>query len=268
MKSVCDFSKMKRKGQKISMVTCYDYTSACIVSQSDVDCILVGDSLAMTMHGHDSTVMAVPDMMALHTAAVKRGAPETFIVGDMPFLSYRKSLSESIAVAGALMQAGAQAVKLEGAAGNTELVTHLVQSGIPVMGHIGLTPQFVHQIGGYKVQGKSKECAARLKEEARALEEAGCFALVMECVPASLAEEITKAAGIATIGIGAGRGTDGQVLVWQDMLGLNTEFQPKFVRRYTNGAEIFTKALNDYVDDVQKGAFPADENCFWHRSVA
>lgn len=254
--NIFDFGKKKQAGDKITMVTCYDYTSAVLVDRSEIDCILVGDSLAMTMHGFNSTVPATVEMMALHTAAVARGAKNKFIVADLPFLAYRKDMAENIAAVQAVMQAGAHAVKIEGAAGNTDFVRHLTEAGVPVMGHIGLTPQFVHLLGGYRVQGKTEESANRLKQEAEALEQAGAFALVMECVPTLLAAEITKALRIATIGIGAGAGTDGQVLVFQDLLGLNTDFRPKFVKNFLDGAALVTGALNEYSQDVKTGAFP------------
>lgn len=260
MITVCDFQKKKAAREKITMVTCYDYTSALLVNKTDADCILVGDSLAMTMHGFRDTLAATAEMMALHTAAVARGAKGKFIVGDLPFLSYRASLDKNIAAVQALMQAGAHAVKLEGASGNAEFVSHLVHSGVPVMGHLGLTPQFVHQLGGYKVQGKTEEAARRLMDEAKTLEQAGCFALVLECVPAAVAEKISAALKIPTIGIGAGAGTDGQVLVFQDLLGLNTEFKPKFVRQFLNGAELVTGAIDSYVAAVKTGEFPAHEH--------
>lgn len=260
--NIFDFSKKKEAGEKITMVTCYDYTSGLIIDKTSTDCILVGDSLAMTMHGHPTTVQATTELMALHTAAVARGAKSKFIVGDLPFLAYRKSLSDNINAVQALMQAGAHSVKLEGAAGNTELVRHLTHSGVPVMGHIGLTPQSVHQLGGYRLQGKTAESARRLMEEAKALEEAGCFAIVLECVPSALAERITKELKIATIGIGAGPATDGQVLVFQDLLGLNTEFKPKFVRQFTQGAQLFTNAIEEYNHAVRKGTFPDADYSF------
>jgi 3-methyl-2-oxobutanoate hydroxymethyltransferase len=262
MKTIRDFYKMKQAGEKIAMLTCYDYSTAVLAEGAGVDCLLVGDSLAMTMHGFPDTLHATVEMMALHTAAVARGAKSTFIIADMPFLSYRKSIGESVAAAGALMQAGAQAVKLEGAAGNIGLIRHLADSGIPVMGHIGLTPQFVHQIGGYKVQGKTDAEAARLKNEAQQLENAGCFGIVLECVPAPLAAEITKNSGIATIGIGAGRETDGQVLVLQDMLGLNTHHLPRFVKQFLQGADAYKAAFAHYIKDTRSGAFPADEHIY------
>jgi 3-methyl-2-oxobutanoate hydroxymethyltransferase len=268
MMNIFDFQKKKNAGEKITMVTCYDYTSAVLVDKSAVDCILVGDSLAMTMHGFETTVNATTDMMALHTAAVARGAKDKFIVGDLPFLAYRKSLSDNIDAVHKIMQAGAQAVKLEGSAGNAGFIQHLAESGVPVMGHIGLTPQFVNQLGGYHVQGKTDESAKRLKEEARALQRAGCFALVLECVPTPLAAEITRDLKIATIGIGAGPETDGQVLVFQDLLGLNTDFRPKFVKNFLNGADLVTGALNAYHHAVKERTFPDAEHSFGAKKLA
>jgi len=268
MISVPDFQKMKRAGEKIVVATCYDYTSALILNGTDIDVLLVGDSLAMTMHGFPSTLSATVEMMALHTAAVARGAKDKFIIADLPFLSYRKSLSDSVEAAGVLMRAGAQAVKLEGADGNLELIAHLVASGVPVMGHLGLTPQAVNQLGGYHVQGKTDDDARKMMVDALALEEAGCFALVLECVPSSLADAVTEKLSIATIGIGAGAGTDGQVLVYQDMLGLNTAFKPKFVKYFMKGAEGVARAMNDYAAEVKSGEFPGDENSFGPSGMA
>jgi 3-methyl-2-oxobutanoate hydroxymethyltransferase len=268
MINIFDFNKKKAAGEKITMVTCYDYTSGLILDKTSVDCLLVGDSLSMTMHGHPTTVQASIEVMAMHTAAVARGAKSKFIVGDLPFLSYRKSLTENMNAVQALMQAGAHAVKLEGASGNTGFIQHLADSGVPVMGHIGLTPQFVHLLGGYHVQGKTEDSARRLVEEALALQEAGCFALVLECVPSDLAARITRELKIATIGIGAGPGTDGQVLVFQDLLGLNTEFKPKFVKQFLNGAELFVDAIEEYNDAVRNGEFPDAEHSFGSKKVA
>lgn len=262
MTTVLDFQDKKKKKEKITVVTCYDYTSASILAKTSVDCLLVGDSLAMTMHGFKDTIPATVEMMALHTAAVSRGAPDKFILGDLPFLSCRKGLAENMNAVQALMQAGAHAVKLEGAAGNAEFISHLVHSGVPVMGHVGLTPQFVNQLGGYKVQGKTDECAKRLLEEAKVLEEAGCFTIVLECVPAAVAKKITQALKIPTIGIGAGSGTDGQVLVFQDMLGLNTAFKPKFVKTFLNGAELVSAAVETYCKEVKTGEFPGDAQSY------
>jgi 3-methyl-2-oxobutanoate hydroxymethyltransferase len=238
------------------MVTCYDAWSAALIAQSSIDCILVGDSLAMVVYGHDTTLPADVATMAAHVAAVRRGAPDAFIIGDMPFLSFRRGLAAGIDAAGELMRAGAQAVKLEGAAGNLELIRHLVESGVPVMGHLGLTPQSVHQLGGFKVQARSAEAAARLLEQAHELEGAGCFSVVLEAVPSEVASEVTAAVGIPTIGIGAGGGVDGQVLVLQDLLGVNTAFRPRFVRTWMDGATLIRDALDAYHSDVVRGDFP------------
>lgn len=257
-----DFAGKKQKGEKISMVTCYDYSFACILAHSEVDCLLVGDSLAMVMHGFPTTLNATVNLMALHTAAVARGAVNKFIIGDLPFLSFRKDLNSNMSAIGKIMQAGAQAIKLEGAKGNLELIKHTVESGVPVMGHLGLTPQSVHQIGGFKVQGKDKKEYDQIFEEARQLESAGCFSLVLECVPTNLAQEISKTLKIPTIGIGAGKGTDGQVLVLQDLLGMNKEFRPKFLRTYMAGFEDIKSALNQYHRDVVTEQFPTDRESY------
>jgi len=213
--NVISFAKMKKKGTPISMVTAYDSSSAAIVQASQVDCILVGDSLAMTMHGQQSTLGASLQMMCLHIAAVRAGAPDAFVVGDMPFLSYRKGLPEAMNAVEKIMQAGANAVKLEGVKGSQEIIAHIVESGVPVMGHLGLVPQSVNSLGGYKVQGKSKSQEEVLQREAKELERLGCFALVLECVPATVGKSISEQLLIPTIGIGAGNDCDGQVLVWQ-----------------------------------------------------
>jgi len=251
-----DFSQKKRNGVPISMVTCYDAWSAALIAETDIDCVLVGDSLAMVVYGHDTTIPADIETMAAHTAAVKRGAPDAFIIGDMPFLSFRKDLDSAVDNAASLIRAGANAVKLEGAAGNTGLIRHLVESGVPVMGHLGLTPQSVHQLGGFKVQARSDEAADELVEEAAALERAGCFALVLEAIPRDVATRVTSALAIPTIGIGAGPHVDGQVLVLQDLLGLTTAFKPKFVRTWMDGSTLIRDALQGYHDDVVNGAFP------------
>jgi 3-methyl-2-oxobutanoate hydroxymethyltransferase len=257
-----DFARRKREGVPISMVTCYDAWSAALIASTDIDCILVGDSLAMVVYGHDTTLPADIDTMAAHTAAVRRGAPGAFVIGDMPFLSYRRGLGSAVDNAGKLMRAGAQAVKLEGAAGNIELVRHLVDSGVPVMGHLGLTPQSVHRLGGFRVQAKTAEAAAVLVEEAQELERAGCFALVLEAVPAAVAAEVTARLTIPTIGIGAGRHVDGQVLVLQDLLGVTTAFRPKFVRTWLDGSTLIRGALQAYHRDVTEGRFPNGEESY------
>ncbi len=266
--NILNFYAKKHDGKKISMVTCYDYTSARILASTDVDCLLVGDSVAMTMHGHKDTLSATIEMMCLHVAAVSRGAGNKFIVGDMPFLSHRKSLSDSVTAAQLLMQAGAHAVKLEGATGNFDFIRNLVDAGVPVMGHLGLTPQSVHVFGGYKVQGTTDQSAEKLKQDALLLQEAGCFAIVLECVPSLLAEDITKLLTIPTIGIGAGASTDGQVLVFQDLLGLNNDFKPKFVKTFAQGFDFFQQAINQYVAEIQTGEFPQDEHSYGNKRVA
>jgi 3-methyl-2-oxobutanoate hydroxymethyltransferase len=260
--NIFDFSKKKEQGEKISMVTCYDYTSARILANTSVDCLLVGDSVAMTMHGFKDTLSATLDMMCFHTSAVHRGAGEKFIVSDLPFLSYRKSLSKNVSAAQALMQAGAHAVKLENASGNLPLIRHLTESGIPVMGHLGLTMQLMHTLGGLKVQGKTEEAAKSIKKDALLLQEAGCFSLVLECIPRALAAEISQSLSIPTIGIGAGSQTDGQVLVYQDLLGLNTDFKPKFVKTFTEGHLQVKQSIEEYVHAVKTGGFPSDEHCY------
>ncbi len=257
--NILQLPERKLRREKIVMVTCYDYTSARIMAQADVDMLLVGDSAAMVMHGHDSTLPISIEEMSWHVAAVKRGAPKKFIVGDLPFLSYRRSLSETVDAVAQLMQAGASAVKLEGINGSEETIQHLVHSGVPVMGHIGLTPQSVNTLGGFRVQGNKDVDRQRLKQEALACERAGCFALVLECLPETLAAEITPSLAIPTIGIGAGVETDGQVLVMQDLLGLNLDFKPKFVRRYLDGNQLLLDAFNSYASDVRDGSFPASE---------
>jgi 3-methyl-2-oxobutanoate hydroxymethyltransferase len=266
--NVLEFQKMKDEGRKISMVTCYDYSSARAVAESSIDCILVGDSLAMTMHGFPNTLSATTSMMALHTAAVARGAQSKFIVADLPFLSYRKGLKEAMDSVHELMSAGAHAVKLEGVHGHAEIVRHIVDSGVPVMGHLGLTPQSVHALGGMKVQARTDAAVKILASEARELEQAGCFALVLECVPTEAARQVTNLLKIPTIGIGAGPGVSGQVLVYQDLIGLNPGFKPKFLRTYANAFEIIRTALNDYNHDVKAGLFPSESESYYEsRSV-
>lgn len=260
-KTILDFQNDKNEGRKISMITAYDYSQAKIVNESNVDLILVGDSVAMVVHGYDSTVHATMEMMILHTQAVRRGAPHKFIVSDMPFMSFRDSKYEVLKCAGALIQAGANAVKIEGADGNIETIEYLVRSGIPVMGHLGLTPQSVNQLGGFKVQGRGED-ATDMLDDAFSLEMAGCFSIVLECVPAMLAEKITRKIHIPIIGIGAGVNVDGQVLVFQDMLGMNQNFRPKFVRQYANAHQDFLTSINHYHQDVMKGDFPTLEESY------
>ncbi|VEB33093.1 3-methyl-2-oxobutanoate hydroxymethyltransferase [Legionella cherrii] len=258
-----DFKRKKEEQQKISMITCYDYPSACIVAESNIDCVLVGDSVAMAVHGHETTIMATIEMMTLHTQAVARGLKQQFLISDLPFLSHKTSMAQTVEHVKRLLQAGAQAVKIEGGDTDTcNTISYLVNAGVPVIGHIGLTPQSIHQLGGYKVQGKNQEQAEKLIQQALDLEAAGCFALVIECVPQQLAHIITQSLAIPTIGIGAGSDTDGQVLVWHDMLGLQTDFNPKFVKRFIQGKDILLNALNAYAQQVQQVSFPTTEHSF------
>lgn len=262
MQTVRDFAAAKTAGRRIAMVTAYDAAAARLIAGTPVDCVLVGDSVMMTVHGEADTLGATIDVMALHTRAVARGAPGTFIVADLPFLAARKGVAHALDCAAALLRAGASAVKLEGVQGHADVVRHLVGSGIPVMGHLGLLPQSVHATGGYRVQGRDAAAAARLREDARALEEAGAFALVLECIPAGLAREITAARAIPTIGIGAGAGCDGQVLVWHDLLGLNPEFKPRFARAFAKGGPALRQGLVRYARAVHAGGFPAKRESF------
>lgn len=259
MKTIADFARARRELHPIVMVAAYDALMARLVADSEADAILVGDSVAMVVHGHPSTVHATLDMMCTHVAAVRRGAPETLVVADMPFLSVRRGLAAATEAAGALMQAGATVVKIEGVTGHEDVISHLVGSGIPVMGHLGLTPQSVNQLGGYRVQGRTPADAERLRAEAKKLEELGAFAVVLECVPAMLATIITEERTIPTIGIGAGVGTSGQVLVLSDLLGLDPGFQPRFVRRYAEGHALVRDAINRFSSDVRTAQFPSRE---------
>ncbi|MBI5691866.1 MAG: 3-methyl-2-oxobutanoate hydroxymethyltransferase [Verrucomicrobia bacterium] len=257
MNNVHDLARARREGRRLAMVTAYDVLTARILEAADVDAILVGDSVAMVVHGLPSTVHATLEMMALHTAAVRRGAPRSLVVADLPFLAVRRGRQVAVEAAGALMCAGANAVKAEGLAGHAEVLAHLIESGIPVMGHLGLTPQAVHQIGGYQVQGRTEPAAERIRTDARRLEGIGAFAVVLECVPATLAADVTAALTIPTIGIGAGAGTSGQVLVVSDLLGLDADFRPRFARRYHEGRAAALEAVRAFVRDVRGGAFPA-----------
>ena len=253
----------KRKQVPITMVTAYDYSSALLVDRAGMDMILVGDSLGMVMMGLDSTNPVTMEIMLHHCRMVARGAQSAFLVGDMPFMSYQISTAEAVRNAGRFLQeAGMEAVKLEGGQVVVAQVEAIVAAGIPVMGHIGLTPQSATSLGGYKVQGKTAVSAHKLWQDAQALQEAGCFSLVLESVPAKIAAEISRRLEIPTIGIGAGAGCDGQVLVFHDMLGLFDKFQPKFVKQYANIGEQITQGLTAYRDEVQASVFPADEHSF------
>ena len=256
------FAAAKAAGAKIVMVTAYDTWSARLLADTPVDCILVGDSAMMVVHGDKDTLGATPELMAMHTRAVARGAPGKFIVSDMPFLAARKGETHALECAGLLLRAGAHAVKIEGAQGHTHVIRHLVESGIPVMGHLGLTPQWVRGLGGFKVQARDAAAAGQLREDACALEQAGAFALVLECIPQGLAAEVTSSLRIPTIGIGAGSGCDGQVLVLHDMLGLNPDFKPRFARRFADGAALVRSGAERFAASVRSGDFPAQEEGF------
>src|SRR5580693_8806019 len=250
-----DFLDAKACGRKLSMVTCYDYTFARLLSRSAIDGILVGDSAAMVIHGHPSTLSMTVELARLHTEAVVRGAAGKFVVADMPFLSFRKGLAAALDCAQVLMRAGARAVKLEGVDGHEDVIQRMAQSGIPVMGHLGLQPQSVNAYGGFRVQGRSDDSARDIVRQAAALEQLGAFAIVLECVPSNLAQEITEALHIPTIGIGAGGGCDGQILVLQDLLGMNTDFHPRFARSFLDGARCVLDAVAHFDEEVKAGAF-------------
>jgi 3-methyl-2-oxobutanoate hydroxymethyltransferase len=261
--TIKDLQDMKARGEKIPMMTAYDYTSGKLLEQAGIPLMLVGDSLGMVVLGYDSTVPVTMDDMLHHIKTVVRGTEKAHIVGDLPFMSYHAEVSEAIRNAGRILkEGGAQSVKLEGGQEMAETVNRIVKSGIPVMGHVGLTPQSVNQLGGYRVQGKTFSDAIRLMEDTRALEEAGAYAVVLECVPAALAQMITDRLSIPTIGIGAGAGCDGQVQVLHDFLGLFTDFLPKHARRYANLAETIQDAASQYISDVHLGEFPTDKESY------
>ncbi|MGV2938466.1 3-methyl-2-oxobutanoate hydroxymethyltransferase [Mesobacillus sp. LC4] len=263
MKQTTDFLKMKQTGNKIVMVTAYDYPSAKHAEQAEADMILVGDSLGMVVLGYDSTVPVTMEDMIHHSKAVKRGAANTFIVVDLPFMSYHLSIKDTLINGARIMQeTGANAVKLEGA---DEVIGHinaLTKAGVPVVAHLGLTPQSVGVLGGYKVQGKSADDAKKLMDDAKKCEEAGAFALVLECVPKQLAEQVSQNLTIPTIGIGAGAEVDGQVLVYHDIITYGVDRVPKFVKQYTNVNELISTGLNAYVSEVRHKAFPEDKHSF------
>jgi len=262
MNNVHTFRKKKAEVARLSMVTCYDAWSAKILNETDIDCLLVGDSLSVVMHGFDSTVHATVEMMELHVAAVRRGAPDKFIVADMPFLSCSRGLEAAMDAVQRLMQAGANAVKIEGAEHQLEIIRHVVEAGVPVMGHLGLTPQSIHNLGGHRVQGKSAEAGEKVMRQARELESVGCFSIVLECVPNRLGDCVSKSLDIPAIGIGAGPHTDGQVLVLQDMLGTDPGFSPRFLRRYANLHDTVRSSVQQFHADVAERAFPSSEETY------
>ncbi|MFD2445831.1 3-methyl-2-oxobutanoate hydroxymethyltransferase [Bacillus sp. CGMCC 1.16607] len=263
MKQTTDFIKMKATNEKIAMLTAYDYPTAKQAEASGVDMILVGDSLGMVVLGYDSTIPVTIDDMVHHAKAVKRGAKNTFIVVDMPFLSYHTTTKDALLNAGRLIQeTGGNAVKLEGADEVIDKISALTKAGIPVMAHLGLTPQLVNVLGGYKVQGKEAKAAQKIIEDAKKCEEAGAFSIVLECVPKQLANEISKAVSIPTIGIGAGLNVDGQVLVYHDMIGYGVDRVPRFVKQFDNIQTQIIEAIKSYVSDVKDGSFPEEQHSF------
>ena len=259
--TVATFKKMKNEGTKISMLTAYDYSTAKLVDEAGINSILVGDSLGMVMLGYEDTLSVTMEDMIHHTAAVARGAKNALVVGDMPFMSYEVSVEQAVINAGRLMKEGrANAVKLEGGVRVAEQIKAITKAGIPVCAHIGLTPQSVNAFGGFKVQGKTAEAAQQMVKDALAVQEAGAFAVVLECVPAKLAAIISEKLDIPTIGIGAGAGCDGQVLVYQDMLALFSDFKPKFVKHFGNIGPQMTAAFKAYDEEVKAGTFPSEEH--------
>lgn len=261
--TVLTFKQAKENKEKLTMITAYDYSTAKIFDEEGVNSILIGDSLGMVMLGYEDTLKVTMEDMIHHTAAVSRGAKNALIVGDMPFMSYSTGIRDAVINAGRLMaEGGADCIKLEGGTEVCDVIRAIVTAKIPVCAHIGLTPQAVNALGGFKVQGKDMESANRLIKDALAVQEAGAFAVVIECVPAALSKKISEMLDIPTIGIGAGSGCDGQVLVYQDMLGMYSDFKPKFVKRFADVGSEMRKGVQDYIGAVKDGSFPAEEHCF------
>lgn len=261
--SINQIKEMKQKGEKITMLTAYDYSTARIIDSVGIPLILVGDSLGMVVLGYESTIPVTMEEMLHHTRAVVRGTEKAMVIGDMPFMTYHVSVEDALRNAARFIQeGGAQAIKLEGGVTVAEKVKRIVECGIPVMGHIGLTPQSIHQFGGFKVQGKTPEAARRVFEDARALEEAGAFAIVLETVPAQLSTVITRKLSIPTIGIGAGVGCDGQVQVINDILGSFADFVPRHAKQYARLSDVIRTAVNEYYSEVKASSFPTDKQSF------
>lgn len=253
----------KNTDDKITMLTAYDYSTAKLIDEAGINSILVGDSLGMVMLGYEDTLSVTMDDMIHHTRAVTKGAKNALVVADMPFMSYQTSVYDAVVNAGRLIkEGGAQAVKLEGGAAVAEQIRAITDAGIPVMGHLGMTPQSVNAFGGFKVQGKTEETARKIIEDAKTIEKAGAFSMVLECVPSRLAKLVTDAVSVPTIGIGAGADCDGQVLVYQDMLGMFPDFTPKFVRKFANVGEVMKTAFGEYIKEVKAGNFPSEEHTF------
>lgn len=261
--TIITFKQSKQQGKKISMLTAYDYSTAKLMDEAGINAILVGDSLGNVVLGYEDTLSVTMEDMIHHGAAVARGAKNAMVVVDMPFMSYQASVYDAVVNAGRLMKEGrASAVKLEGGKEVCPQVKAVTEAGIPVMGHLGLTPQSINALGGHRVQGKTQQAAQKLLDDARALQEAGAFAVVLECVPEKLADKVTKELEIPTIGIGAGSGCDGQVLVYQDMLGMFSDFTPKFVKKFANVGQVMKEAFKSYIDEMQQGSFPSQEHCY------
>lgn len=262
-RTVATLLEMKKNGQKVSQVTCYDYSTACLIEECGIDTILVGDSLGMTMQGYDTTLPVTMDEMIVYGRSVVRGTKSAFVIMDMPFMSYQTSVAQAVDNAGRLIkETGANAVKLEGGAAVTEQIKAIVDAGIPVCAHIGMTPQSVNVFGGFKVQGKGEANAERVLKDALAVQEAGAFMCVLECVPPKLAGLITSKTEMITIGIGAGAGCDGQVLVWQDMMGISMNVKPKFAKHFGEIGEAMKQAFRLYDKEVKEGVFPAEEHSY------
>lgn len=262
-RTVSTLLAMKAEGQRVSQVTCYDYSTACIIGEADIDTVLVGDSLGMTMQGYDTTLPVTMEEMIMYGRSVVRGCKEQFVIMDMPFMSYQASVEQAVINAGRLIkETGANAVKLEGGAAVVEQIKAIVDSGIPVCAHIGMTPQSVNVFGGFKVQGKGEANAKRVLEDALAAQQAGAFMCVLECVPPKLASLITKKVDMITIGIGAGVGCDGQVLVWQDMMGISQNVKPKFAKHFAEVGEMMKNAFKAYDEEVKAGTFPQEEHSY------
>ena len=261
--TIITFKQSKQQGRKISMLTAYDYSTAKLMDEAGINAILVGDSLGNVVLGYEDTLSVTMEDMIHHGAAVARGAKNAMVVVDMPFMSYQASVYDAVVNAGRLMKEGrASAVKLEGGKEVCPQVKAVTEAGIPVMGHLGLTPQSINALGGHRVQGKTQQAAQKLLDDARALQEAGAFAVVLECVPEKLADKVTKELEIPTIGIGAGSGCDGQVLVYQDMLGMFSDFTPKFVKKFANVGQVMKEAFKSYIDEMQQVSFPSQEHCY------
>jgi 3-methyl-2-oxobutanoate hydroxymethyltransferase len=256
-------TEMKQKGQKFSMITCYDYPFAVMVDAAGIDVVLVGDSLGMTMLGYETTLPVTMDMMIHHAKAVRRGLKYPLLIGDMPFMAYQASVEEAVRNAGRFMkEAECDAIKLEGGASVIPQVKAIVQSGIPMMGHLGLTPQSIFAFGGFKAQGRSAMAAKKILDDALALEDAGAFAVLLECVPMKVSEIITKRLTVPTVSIGAGLGCDGQCLIFHDMFGMFPRFTPKFVKKYGNVYDVVVGGLKQFADDIQKQVFPEEQHGF------